>query len=122
MKDREPRVVIIEDDGDWQSVFSRVLEGMGCLVVGTAVSMETALELVARLGEQQVDAVLLDGNLSQDAHDGSEGKQLAEKIRMEAPGVKIIGVSAENQSYAHGNIGKFPFDKEKMKAVLFPKE
>jgi CheY-like chemotaxis protein len=58
LKDR--RVLVVEDESLVAMLLETMLEDMGCLTVGPASSVEEGLRLV---GEEQMDAALLDVNV-----------------------------------------------------------
>lgn len=91
----EARVAIIEDVPDLRFHYTFALEEHGHEVVAEAGTLAEARALVHTLGEIEVNVVLLDGNLSNDQNDGSEGRMLADAIKRDYPDTKIIGITSD---------------------------
>lgn len=75
-------------------------------VVLEAKSLEEALDMVPKLLEKGVNIAVVDGNLSPEKHDGEDGAKVAEAIRKQAPGVKIIAYSGGNYDYGDVYVSK----------------
>jgi CheY-like chemotaxis protein len=78
LKDR--RVLVVEDESLVAMLLETMLEDMGCLTVGPASSVEEGLRLV---GEEQMDAALLDVNVG-----GTPVFPVAEAL--EARGIPLV--------------------------------
>lgn len=89
----EAIVAIFEDNPSFLEEYRWYMKDGGHSVVGVATNMSEAVGLVPRLDELGVEVVLLDGNLSPDMDDGSEGRLLARGIKSRNPDIKIVGVS-----------------------------
>lgn len=115
-------VIVVEDDRSTRESFERVLREFGCLVVGTADSFAAAMQLLARLSEQQqgVDALFVDGNLGSTSGDG---QIVTRSFREHNPAAKVYGISTFNQDYVDEYVGKNAFfggAKEQLRQLLFP--
>ena len=75
-KDRNWRVLTIEDEPGWQKRLTRILREINCTVV-TAESYEQALDLLANIN---FDLVTIDLNLDKSTH-YSDGLELVPKIQ-----------------------------------------
>lgn len=74
------RVLVVEDESLVAMLLETMLEDMGCLTVGPASSVEEGLRLV---GEEQMDAALLDVNVG-----GTPVFPVAEAL--EARGIPLV--------------------------------
>jgi PAS domain S-box-containing protein len=91
-------ILLVEDDGMVRSVTRRVLESHGYMVL-VACSAREALEVWRSQGSQ-VALIITDMVMPE----GSTGRELAEKLRTENPGIKVIFISG----YSADVIGKDP--------------
>src|SRR6476469_3051079 len=79
-----PTVFLVEDEDSLRSLVRKVLERFGCRVV-EASSGETALEKWKQK-KGQIDLLLTDLMLP----DGMNGRELAEKLLVDNPNLKVI--------------------------------
>lgn len=89
------RVGIIEDNELVRGMLSRFVVEMGLHeIVFTAQTMNEALAAIESLQPGDVDVALVDGNLSPNRDDSSEGAQISELLRAKlGETVTIIGIS-----------------------------
>jgi len=116
----EAKVAIIEDMQDWQEEFALLLPEAGHIVSGTATSMLEASRLIPQMGELGIQVVILDGNLSPNAYDGSEGRKLASRIVQIYPDIKIIGFTRDERGVegAHIDMNKADYDGDKLNELI----
>lgn len=89
----EARVFIAEDSLVYQSKYTAILASAGHEVVLVASTMEEVDQAIPKLGELEVQVALVDGNLTPEASDGSEGCRIARQIKQVYPDIGIVGVS-----------------------------
>jgi CheY-like chemotaxis protein len=82
-----PQVLIVDDDGDFRRIVSKLLAGRGYRVIGQADSVAEARLAIEEL---RPDAVLLDVNLP----DG-DGALLAEELASSHPGLRVLLTSTD---------------------------
>ena len=112
------RIVIFEDDPDWQEMSQMMLQMLGVTVVAVVDNVLSATQdIIPQLESWGVTHALLDGNFSRRS-DGSEGQLLAEQIRNQAPGVTIIGFSGGSQSYVDIPMGKTNMTEKALKTAF----
>lgn len=87
----EKSCFVAEDNLAFRQTYFRFLRsfGYGVVVAGT---LQEAREKIPQLG-QDVQIAIVDGNLSPNAYDGSDGEKIVAMIREHAPWVKIIGIT-----------------------------
>ena len=90
------RVAVFEDDTVIRHLVSAMLEGSNHTVVAEASTVDDALAVIdlARSGELEIDAVLLDGNLNADTVTCEDARRIAQTIKDFGLATKIIGLSA----------------------------
>ncbi len=102
-------VYLIEDNLDLVENMQFVFEMLEWSVV-VASDWNTALELVNKFATEKPQYIFLDGNLSPNSRDGSEGEKLAMLFREEIAKIKspakIVGFSGEKQTYVDIPLGK----------------
>ncbi len=97
------RVLLVEDDEPVRSVLKAILEGRG-YAVRSARNAERALELLARSGD--FDVLLTDVVMT-----GLSGPELAERVRRDAPRIKVLfisGYAEDNASFERVRASGFP--------------
>jgi two-component system, NtrC family, nitrogen regulation response regulator NtrX len=97
------RVIVVDDEKNIRRTLQMVLEGEGY----TVEVMESAEDLLPRLGESPVDAVLMDVRLP-----GIDGLEALERIRAENPEVSVIMISGHatlNDAVRATRLGAFDF-------------
>jgi CheY-like chemotaxis protein len=82
-----PHVLIVDDDGDFRRIASRLLADRGYRVIGQANGVAEARLAIEEL---RPDAVLLDVNLP----DG-DGVSLAEELATSHPGLRVLLTSSD---------------------------
>ena len=97
--------IIIEDDLVYVRSFSKVLEKLGWIVVGTAESVEQTVELLSKLKNIQIDIdlALIDGFLKIDYPPPSkrkyryigQGGTASRIIKEKLPAIVTIGISRD---------------------------
>lgn len=95
------RVLVVEDDPEWQEMIREALREGHHEVVATAGTIDEALAFCeSGLRELRVEAATVDANLNPLAYAGLDGKTVVKAIRMNmSPGfpIRIIAVTT-NQS------------------------
>jgi len=116
----EAKVAVIEDMKDWQDEFALLLPEAGHSVVGAATTVPEARSLIPKMGELGVQVVILDGNLSPEAWDGSEGRILATEIIQIYPEIKIIGFTRDERGLkgAHVDMNKADYDGNMLNELI----
>src|SRR6185436_8321952 len=97
------RVLVVDDEKNIRRTLQMVLEGEGY----TVECLSSAEELLPRLGESPVDAVILDVRLP-----GMDGLDALEKIRAENPDASVIMISGHaslNDAVRATKLGAFDF-------------
>ena len=89
----EAKVFIAEDNLVWRSFFADALSDGGHQVVATASSMDEVNKIIPQLGELGVQVALVDGNLTPEAFNGSEGRKIVSTLRQIYPDISVVGVS-----------------------------
>lgn len=113
------KVAIFEDDQMWREIAKGDIEGLGCVVVAMAGSMVEALnDIIPQLEAMGVNFVLVDGNLSEDAIGGNDGRVLASKVKEIAPSVLTVGFSGSKQEYVDRQLGKADYSTENLKKAF----
>ncbi len=106
MSPEKARVAIIEDDPDYISTLTELIEMGGHTVVATATSLEAAKALVKRFKELGVQVATVDGNLSEWDDKGVDGRSIIAAIQQFSPQVKTIGLSSNSMPSADLDLGK----------------
>ncbi|MBN9120313.1 MAG: response regulator [Planctomycetes bacterium] len=91
-----PVVLLVEDDDNVRSYVCHALERAGFTVLAAAEPEAALTLLVAR--RDRVDLLLTDLTLP-----GLSGRELAERVRAERPGVRILFVSGSDEFSAHAD-------------------
>ena len=98
----KPRVVIIEDYASTRKVLRRTLEPY-FEILREISSAEEALKIIPELKEiQPSPVVILDGSIP----NSGDGERVAAALRADIPGIRILGLSAEDPAYGDINIIK----------------
>lgn len=94
------RVAVIEDDAFFRDITRRILERFGHFVVAEATNLSQAFDLIDEIaqGNQEVDVILLDGNLHEGASDGEDARQVALMIKETNVAAKVFGFSLRPMS------------------------
>jgi len=100
----EAKVAIIEDSALQRLIETSIMKKHNHDVIVEASTFNEARDLIPELAEKGVEVVLLDGNLSENKHDGLDGRILAEEIRGMHPEIKIIGVTADPEGFEGAQI------------------
>ncbi len=96
MSPEKAKVFIVEDSGSFIRKYGEKLTVYGHEVVMVATTKREAIEMSHQLLELGVKVALIDGNLDIHAPDyghGNDGREVANKIRENAPGVITVGMS-----------------------------
>lgn len=118
----DKKVVIIEDKQVNSRLLKILLEDFGCSVLLIIDNMITAREQIPQLPNMGIDLVFLDGNLSSGNTNGDDGRELAKLIKKEAPSIRTIGFSGNDQDYVDIQFGKLQInDHNKLRSVLLGK-
>lgn len=105
------RILIVEDEALIAMSLEAMLESLGCVVIGTASSLEKGLESVRNL---ELDAAILDVNLR-----GTRSDPLARKLEDRGvPFVLATGYGAELSRDSHLPILEKPYQREQLAAAL----
>ncbi len=110
------RVFIIEDSETLSDSIGLNLELADHTVVGTARTIDDAIEAVGRFGELAVQVVTLDGDL-RSGEAGRDGEIILEAIREQAPEVKTIGLSGAEMPGVDLDVTKARVIKEGMSVL-----
>lgn len=117
--DSQIKVAIFEDDKMWQEMARQEIESLGCMVVAMSGSMVEALDqIIPQLEAMGVSFVLVDGNMSEDAIGGHDGRVLAKRVKEAAPSVLTVGFSGSKQEYVDRQLGKADFSTENLKKAF----
>lgn len=100
------RIFIVEDDPIWSNLYKALFEDTGHTIVFLATTMVEAKEALPKLSEMDIHVAIIDGNISPDGHNGTEGKYLVNEIKRLFPDVKTIGMSGMFPLGADVDLGK----------------
>jgi DNA-binding NtrC family response regulator len=101
------RVVVFEDNSDWQLLFEQLLAIDGHTVIGRATTVAEANRLIKKLGPKAIDVGLVDGNLSQLSVGGNDGAKITQQLQAKFTDVLVIGVSVDGfVAGADANVSK----------------
>ena len=103
-------VYVVEDNSEWKRIVAKEMEKGGHTIVAQDEKRESALQTVESLVAMGVQVVVLDGNVTEGMHDGSDGRLIAKAIKQAAPEVKIIGFSTAPVSGADLSLDKSSFE------------
>ncbi|MFZ5437888.1 MAG: hypothetical protein ACOZAK_02450 [Patescibacteria group bacterium] len=59
------RVFLAEDNQDWISELSKKIDEIGGILVETATTLESAIEIMSKLEELKIDLIILGGSLDE---------------------------------------------------------
>jgi CheY-like chemotaxis protein len=91
------KVVIFEDDEDWQEIIGEIIEGAGHEVIARATTMDGARAVIDGFADDAVDVAVVDGNLTRHNTSGRDGAEVAERLRAKiGEKLVIIGCSGTN--------------------------
>lgn len=96
------KVLIVEDNENWQDMLSIWFSGKGHEVVGIAATESEALKLFE---QHRPSLVTMDGNLM-----GTSGLQIAAAIRALDKRVKILMLTGEDIQFEHMGFSKGSFN------------
>ncbi len=102
MSPENATIIIIDDDKPSVRSLITFLTLDGHKVIGTAYTFEEGGMLIDRLKNEgkKPDVGLFDGNLSEGAEGGWEGRELASKARETFPGISVISISGNKQEWS----------------------
>jgi|GEM_PF-4123069 len=92
-------------------------------IVAEATTYKEGIAVIERLPELTPDIIILDGNLSDDARGGLDGKWLSERIRQNKPTPKIVCWSDDTYLWGDQAVCKplpteTPNDKGQLEAAI----
>lgn len=94
MSPEKANICIVDDDSIVIYGLTTLFETSDHKVVLTAKTKEAALELIDSFKEKKIDVVILDTKLEDRDYEGKASKEILDKIRQEAPDVKVITMSS----------------------------
>lgn len=97
------KIFIAEDDPRLLNTEKIMLRIAGHEVVLEALSLDKALDNVNFAKTKKVDVAVLDGNLGNGL---SDGRQIADALRKEVPGVRIVALSGHPTTWGDLNLRK----------------
>ncbi|OGD65555.1 hypothetical protein A3F08_02695 [Candidatus Berkelbacteria bacterium RIFCSPHIGHO2_12_FULL_36_9] len=101
------RVFVAEDNSEWQKIIRRQLTRAGHDIVLEASSFDEAMEMVELAQKEGINVAVLDGSLdSSQSSMRCDGRIIAEALRKQVPGIKIIGLSGFIAKWADVDLGK----------------
>jgi len=100
------KVFLVEDEKSIREVTREFLEMEGNEVVLEAGSLEEALEKIKEVVQKGVSVAIIDGSLTPHGTSTNDGRMVAERLRKEAPEVKIISFSTLDSDWGDANLGK----------------
>lgn len=105
-----PRVLIVDDDGDFRRIATRLLADRGYHLVGQVGSVAEARRAIEKL---RPDAVLLDIHLP----DG-DGASLAEELSVSHPRLRVLLTSSTATGESERFVGKIDLMGTDLKPYL----
>lgn len=106
MSPDKARVLVVEDDKDYQSFIKEFLEDAGHEVVLTAGNLPDALSAIKRLAELKINVVTIDGNLDEDEYRGYDGRAVLKAVKDSGVDVKTVGMSGNSVQGVDIDLGK----------------
>ncbi|MDP4007038.1 MAG: response regulator [bacterium] len=92
---------LVEDESALRHFFGEVFSPQYEVLM--AVSFPEAMEKIQQLKERNCRVAMVDGSLG---HHKGDGKDIAERLRNEIPGIRIVACSAEEQDWGDINLLK----------------
>ncbi|MBU2577895.1 response regulator [Patescibacteria group bacterium] len=118
MSPENARVMVVENDEDWQKWIEWYLNEKGHEVALTAKTRKEALKKIETdMVKKGVNVVTIDGNLEPNTSSGVDGQAVAKAVRETDPNVKIVGVSVGFVRGADVNVPK-GFDTDTLGEVV----
>ena len=102
MSPEHANAIIVDDNKDHAATLRLFLIRDGHQVLAIAYSKEEGERLINKVkdGGTKIQVALLDGNLSETSTGGQDGRELAEQVRSQLPGVKVISISTQRQNWS----------------------
>lgn len=99
------KIFVAEDEQTIRRLLRTMLTQRGHRVVLEAGSLAEALENIKKAKEMGVSVAVIDGSLTGQNSPG-DGPKIAEALRKEVPGIKIVSFSGEPVSWGDYNVYK----------------
>lgn len=109
MTPENANVFLAEDYPSMRKMAREIIEDAGHQVMAEVASIDDLLLAVQRAKEKGVTVAVVEGNLFEDDKDDkseSVGRLIAEILRGQIPGIKIISFSGQNQDFGDVHIDK----------------
>ena len=91
----ERRVLLAEDNKDWQKTIAGILKDVGATLVLTVETLEEALAATVLMKKLQIDLVILGGNLGEYKDENPDSAAILAALAAQESSVKTIGLSAD---------------------------
>lgn len=111
MSPENAKVFLAEDDKTFRRIAREVIEDSSHEVLIEASTLEDALEAISQAERLGVNVAVVDGNLTQDDYRGYDGRRIAEALRRQIPGIKIVSFSGNEQDYGDIHVSKGKTDQ-----------
>lgn len=111
MAPENAHVFLAEDYPSMRRMAREIIEDAGHQVMAEVARIDDLSSAVERAKEKGVTVAVVDGNLSENDTSGSDGRQIAETLRKEIPGIKIVSFSGQSQDYGDIHIDKSDTDQ-----------
>ena len=109
MAPEQAKVFLAEDDIGLRGTIKGLVNKAGHEVVGEAGTLNGAVAAIEELKVLGVNVAVLDGNLTEEDFSGDDGAQIATALRKEIPGIRIVSLSAQAQTYGDAHVSKGDF-------------
>ena len=87
------RIAVFEDNNEVRTLLGEFLTHFGHEMVVQADSIQSAREVVGELDDDVIDVAIVDGNLSADKLDSSDGAEIVRLLKSKLSKVVTIGYS-----------------------------
>ncbi len=104
------KVFLVEDNDDFRETEKLLLTKSGHTVVLEARTLRDAMEKVKEAREKGVNVAVLDGSLN-DSVASRDGATIAEALRKDVPGIKIVSCSGLTWDWGDNNLWKGDVEK-----------
>ena len=107
----EIRILLAEDNHNWQQLVDRIVTELGGTLVLTVDTLEEALAAIVLMEKLQIDLAILGGNLGAFEDGNPDAVAMLEAMAVHAPTVKTVGLSGDTIPGADVDLGKQNVDQ-----------
>lgn len=103
------KLFLVEDAPEFMNLLKIMLGEEGHKVLFTAATRQQALDMVEAVKKADVKVAILDGGLGTSSYSGEDGFLVAQALRKEMPGIRVISFSLDNMTWGDKNVKKPEF-------------